>query len=287
MRKIFLLLISCPLFLQAQLLYEISGNGSANKSYLLATNKFVSMAFLDTIPNVYKCFDKCDKVVCEFVMEDYQALSALRQAALLPDTIKLESLYSKKELEQIDQALQRTLEMRLEQFYRIKPSYLTELYRNELMKQWLDYDEKNTMENAFQWLAQTKNMPVYGLDDVGETLYMIFDREPMQWQAKELLNIIENPEKEVRQERTIREMYLYGRLYDIAFQIYSPDNQTVISYSDYQVFIKRNTQWVKRLQPYLKDGKAFITLNAMYLGGDEGLIAQLKKAGYRVRAVNR
>ena len=184
MRKIFVLFCFMPVFLQAQLLYEISGNGSANKSYLLATNKFVSMAFLDTIPNVYKCFDKCDKVVCEFVMEDYQALSALRQAALLPDTIKLESLYSKKELEQIDQAL-----------------------------------------HAFQWLAQTKNMPVYGLDDVGETLYMIFDREPMQWQAKELLNIIENPEKEVRQERTIREMYLYGRLYDIAFQIYSPDNQ--------------------------------------------------------------
>jgi uncharacterized protein YbaP (TraB family) len=44
---------------------------------------------------------------------------------------------------------------------------------------------------------------------------------------------------------------------------------------------------VKRLTPYLREGKAFITLNAIYLGGEDGLLAQLKAAGYRVRAVNR
>ena len=67
----------------------------------------------------------------------------------------------------------------------------------------------------------------------------------------------------------------------------SPDNMTSLSYSDYQIYAKRNKVWVKRLTPYLKEGKAFITLNATYLGGEEGLLAQLKAAGYRVKAVNR
>jgi uncharacterized protein YbaP (TraB family) len=44
---------------------------------------------------------------------------------------------------------------------------------------------------------------------------------------------------------------------------------------------------VKRLSPYLREGKAFITLNAIYLGGEDGLLAQLKAAGYRVKPVNR
>jgi uncharacterized protein YbaP (TraB family) len=37
----------------------------------------------------------------------------------------------------------------------------------------------------------------------------------------------------------------------------------------------------------LKDGKAFITLNAIYLGGDDGLLEQLRSAGWRVKPVNR
>ena len=77
----------------AQLLYEISGNGCKQKSYMLATNRLVDMQFIDTIPNVFKCFGKCQKVVTEFAMQDYEAIAALRHAALLPDSIKLSNFY--------------------------------------------------------------------------------------------------------------------------------------------------------------------------------------------------
>ena len=73
----------------------------------------------------------------------------------------------------------------------------------------------------------------------------------------------------------------------MAYFVKAPDNQTSLSFSDYKVYSLRNKQWVKRLQPYLREGKAFITLNAMYLGGEDGLLARLREAGYRVKAVNR
>ena len=117
--------------------------------------------------------------------------------------------------------------------------------------------------------------------------YMLFDREPFHWQCKELLKVIEYPENEVKQERTLREMYLYGRLADIAYQVSGPDNNTSISFSDYKVYCQRNEQWTKRLKPYLTEGGAFITLNAIYLGGEKGLLQQLRAAGYRIRPVNR
>ena len=82
-------------------------------------------------------------------------------------------------------------------------------------------------------------------------------------------------------------MFKYGRLADMAYFVKGTDNQTSLSYSDYQVYAQRNKQWVKRLTPYLREGKAFITLNAIYLGGEDGLLAQLRTAGYRVKAVNR
>lgn len=272
---------------RAQLLFEISGNSTAGKSYLLATNRLVEMQFLDTIPNVFSCFGKCNKVLTEFAMQDYEALAALRQAAVLPDSIKLTNFYSESEYTYIDNALRITLGMGLDKLCRMKPSYLTEMYRAELMKQWLQYDEQRSMETLFESVAAERNMPVIGLDNIGETMYMLFDREPFHWQCRELLKVIEYPENEVKQERTLKAMYLDGRLTDMAYQIAGPDNTTSVSFSDYQVYCRRNEEWVKRLKPYLAEGACFITLNAIYLGGEKGLIEQLRKAGYRVRPVNR
>lgn len=271
----------------AQLLYQISGNSAQAKSYLLATNKLVDMAFIDTIPNTFKCFGNCDKVITEFAMQDFEALAVLRQAAVLPDSIKLSNFYSEQQYKYIDESLRLTIGLGLDQLARMKPSYLTEMYRAELFKKWLQYDEQRSMETFFQSVAEERNMPVYGLDEIGETMYMLFDREPFHWQCEELMNVIENPERETKQESTIRDMYLMGRLADIAYQVEGPDNHSTISFSDYQIYCKRNKEWVKRLNPYLHDGKAFIVLDAIYLGGDKGLIALLRNAGYKVKPVNR
>ena len=220
-------------------------------------------------------------------MQDYEAIAALRQAAILPDSVKLSNFYTAEEYTLIDNTLRITLGMGLDQLCRMKPAYLTEMYRAELMKQWLQYDEQRSMETFFEAVAVERNMPVIGLDNIGETMYMLFDREPFEWQCRELLKTIEYPENEVRQERTLKAMYLDGRLTEMAYQVEAPDNTTTLSYSDYRVFCQRNKEWVKRLKPYLTEGAAFITLNAIYLGGEEGLLEQLRAAGYRVRPVNR
>ena len=290
MNRLILLLASCWLFISysnAQVLYRISSNSAAAPSYILATNKMVDLAFLDTIPNVFKCYNTCNKVITEFAIQDYEAIAALRQAALLPDSIRLQNFFTEEQYEDIDVMLQLNVEMGIEQLGRMKPSYLTEMYRNELMKQWLAYDEERSMETFFEDMAAQSNKPVYGLDNIGETMYMIFDREPLHWQCQELVKIIEYPEREIQLERTLCDMYRYGRLTDMAYAVKAPDNSSTLSYSDYQVYAKRNKEWVKRLRPYLVEGKAFITLNAIYLGGEDGLLAQLKAAGYRVKAVNR
>jgi len=289
MKRLFAILLACCLspIAYSQLIYEISGNSAQAKSYILATNRYVDIQFLDTIPNIFQYFSRCNKVITEFTMEDYEALQALRQAAILPDSVKLSNFYTDEEYKAIDQALLITLKMGLDQLCRMKPAYLCEMYRTELFKQWLDYDEERSMDSFFEVVAQQKNMPIYGLDNVGETMYMLFDREPFHHQCKDLKHAIDYPEVEVKQERAIIALYRNGLLTDIMYQVTSPDNLSSISYSDYQVYAQRNLTWVKRLAPYLKEGKAFITLNALYLGGEKGLLSQLRAAGYKVKAANK
>ena len=155
------------------------------------------------------------------------------------------------------------------------------------MKKWADYDENRSSQHFFEAVAQQQSKPIYGLDNLGETLYMLFDREPFDWQCKQLLNITEYPEREVKLEKQLSELYRMGRLLAMVYLLSGPDNLYTHSYSDYQVYAKRNKEWAHRLEPYLKEGKAFITLDAVYLAGDKGLIAYLKSAGYKVKPVNK
>ena len=285
-----LLLVLCSLLLvsaQAQVLYKVSGNSAKAPSYIFATNKIVGIEFLDSVPKLLNCFSECSIVLTEFAIQDYEALAALRTAALLPDSIRLDRYYTTEEYQHIDDAMQLTLNMGIDKLCRMKPSYLTAMYRNELLHKWLDYDDKRSMEAFFQAIAADKGISVRPIDDIGETMFMLFDREPFHWQCKELLQIIEYPEREVRQERTLAEMYRMGRLTDMSYQILSPDNQSTQSYSDYQIYAARNKEWTKRLRPYLVNGGAFITLDAVYLGGEKGLLEQLRAAGYKVKSVNR
>ena len=288
MRKsVLFVLLFVPLIMQAQVLYQISGNGCRGKSYLLATNALTDIRFLDTIPNLFAVYGQTDKVITEFAVEDYEAIAALRKAALLPDSVRLQNFYTEEEYHQIDEALLLTLGMGLETLGRMKPSHITELYRNELLKKWADYDENRSSQHFFEAVAQQQSKPIYGLDNLGETLYMLFDREPFDWQCKQLLNITEYPEREVKLEKQLSELYRMGRLLDMVYLLSGPDNLSTHSYSDYQVYAKRNKEWAKRLEPFLKEGKAFITLDAVYLAGDKGLIAYLKSAGYKVKPVNK
>lgn len=286
-RSILFILLTISISAPAQVLYKISGNSAKAPSYIFATNKIVGIEFLDSVPNLLRCFSQCKVVLTEFAMQDYEALATLRVAALLPDSIRLDRYYTTEEYQKIDETMQLTLGMGMDKLCRMKPSYLTAMYRNELLHKWLDYDDLRSMEAFYQAIASDKGIPVRAIDDIGETMYMLFDREPFHWQCKELLQIIDYPEREVRQERTIADMYRMGRLTDIAYLLVSPDNQSTQSYSDYQIYAARNKEWVKRLRDYLVEGGAFITLDAIYLGGEKGLLEQLRAAGYRVRSVNK
>ncbi|HCS87598.1 MAG TPA: hypothetical protein DIW30_04050 [Bacteroidales bacterium] len=271
----------------SQLLYEISGNGVAAKSYLFATNRLCQISFLDTVPNIFKIFSRCDKVITEMAMYDFETVNALKVAAVLPDSLSISEQYSEDENAAIDKALRANTGLGLDKLERMKPSYITELYRNELLSKWLGYDANTGSEVFFQTVAAQTGIPVYPLDDMGETLYMLFDKEPFHWQCKELLSIIEHPEREVKLEKSILEAYKMGQLTQIAYLIEAPDNLSTHSYSDYTVCCRRNAVWVKRLKPYLAEGKAFICLDAVCLGGEKGLLALLRAEGYKVKVVNK
>ena len=234
----------------AQLLYRISGNSAAEPSYIVGTNKYVDMAYLDSIPGLFKAFGKCHTVVTEFAFEDYEALAAMRKLPLTS-------------------------------------AYTYSVVRDSIMVARLGYDPNRAMDAFFPAVAAEQGKKVVGLDNVGETLWMLFERHDEDYQSEQLMKLAEFPEYDVELEKEIMRLYRRKQLWDIAYAVSGPDNKATFNFADYDIYAKRNLQWVKRLAPLLRQGGCFIAVDAMLLGGERGLLEQLRKAGYRVKSIRR
>jgi uncharacterized protein YbaP (TraB family) len=53
-----------------------------------------------------------------------------------------------------------------------------------------------------------------------------------------------------------------------------------------KLLTERNERWVKAIQELLSKQSTFFAVGAMHLVGENGLIAQLKAAGYTVEPIN-
>jgi len=54
---------------------------------------------------------------------------------------------------------------------------------------------------------------------------------------------------------------------------------------DKSLVVDRNHRMVKRMQPRLQEGNAFIAVGALHLPGEKGILRLLENRGYRVKAV--
>lgn len=288
MKRVMLLIgaLCCLCTANAQLLYQITGKGTKGKSYLFATNKLCNISFLDTVPQLFKVFNDCPTVITEMALNSADVQRTLAQAALLPDSTLLHTFYTQEEYERIDYALTTATKMSLKLLDRLKPAYITELYKTELYKTWLGYDENRSSEIFFQAVAAEQGKQVIGLNDTKESIYALFDHEPLEWQAQELLNLVKYPEREIRQAKALLALYKNGHLSEISYQVQMPDNQTTVSYSDYQIYAARNIVWADKLSQMLQTPGNFIVLDAVYLGGDKGLIHLLRNKGFKIKSVN-
>lgn len=289
MKKIFISIVG--LFLSAylcnaQLLWEISGKGMHTKSYIFATDKLIPISFLDTVPQLYAIYAKCPIVVTEMLL-NVDTRSKIEKAALLPQPQNLRSFYDPTECALIDTVLSASLKMDFNQLAIFRPIFLTELYKTELYKQYLGYEEEKSSEIFFQLVATEQGKRILPLDNAEEAIYATFYRKNLDTQAQELLRLIENPEDEIEHKREQLQYYRKGLITDISYSIQAPANKTTINYIDYQAIVKRNARWATQIPALMKMGSCFIVLNVDYLGGDNGLLQMLRNEGYRVRPANR
>ena len=284
---VYIALIVCCCGANAQLLYEISGNGLSKPSFLFGTHHLVSSEVTKDIPGVFRAFNDCSAVVGEFVdnsaYED-PAETELKILSAAKMELSIFDLLSDKEEMLVDSALQAELGLTLSEMQYYRPNMLTLIYEMTMAER-LGKQDNMSIDAYFQVAANELGMAVYGLETIEKQVEMMFRSNPIERQAKRLVESIRNGDTIKKEYEKIEILYKEGNLEKLYELLVEEDDMSEVE--KFLLIDERNRDWMPLLEKYIKKEACFVAVGALHLPGEEGLINLLKKAGYKVKAVNK
>jgi uncharacterized protein YbaP (TraB family) len=283
MKKIVLLL--CSLFLgvafgqksENSLLWKISGNGLKEPSYLFGTIHITCDATLSE--KVKTALDKTQQLCLELDMDDPNLQAEMMNSMVMQNGVTMKSLAKPEDFKAVDAFLTTNLGFSAEMLNPVKPFMVSAMLYPKMLN-----CETQSVEAELIKIAKAQNEEVIGLETVGEQL-AVFDAIPYQEQMNEL--VITAKDNMQRDKTELTEMMAIYKSENVeamvTFTEKSPNAMTS-KYGD--VLLKnRNQNWISRMTTIAKNKPTFFGVGAAHLGGKEGVIALLRKAGFTVEAV--
>ena len=283
MKKIFLLL--CSLFMGVafgqksdnSLLWKISGNGLKEPSYLFGTIHITCDASLSD--KVKTALDKTQQLCLELDMDDPNMQVEMMNSMMMQNGVTMKSLAKPEDFKAVDAFLTANVGFSAEMLNTVKPFMVSAMLYPKMLN-----CEMQSVEAELIKIAKTQNEEVIGLETVSEQL-AVFDAIPYQEQMNEL--VITAKDNMQRDKTELTEMMAIYKSENVeamvTFTEKSP-NAMMSKYGD--VLLKnRNQNWISRMTTIAKNKPTFFGVGAAHLGGKEGVIALLRKAGFTVEAV--
>jgi uncharacterized protein YbaP (TraB family) len=284
MKKV--LLVICSLFiclafgqkLENSLLWKISGNGLTKPSYLFGTIHITCDATLSD--KVKKALDNTEQLCLELDMDDASMQGQMMNSMMMKDGETMKSLASDEDFKIVDAFLTNNVGYSALMLNPIKPFMVTAMLYPKMLG-----CEMQSVETELMAIAKAQNEEVIGLETVAEQL-AVFDAIPYKEQMNEL--VITAKDNMQRDKTELTEMMALYKTENVeamvAFTEKSPNVMTS-KYSD--ILLKnRNQNWISRMTTISLTKPTFFGVGAAHLGGKEGVIALLRKAGFKVEAVN-
>ena len=289
MKKNGLIIISLLLgfsSLQAQLLWKVSGKGLKHPSYLFATHNLIPIQFLDSVPGLFKAFNECDLVVAEVVMNNIDATAKIQQAAIMPNQTRINDLLNEDQSKLLDLELKSVMKFGLKDVSILNPSLILSMYEMEIFKKLTGFTDDKQSESYFQLVAAEKGMKIVGLETVQQQIAVLYGIGSLERQADILVETIRQKTIILNEMIQLNKLYKAGKLDNFVELSKGPDNITEMTEEEYAKLVdNRNTDWMSKLPAFFKESSCFVTVGAIHLGGNNGLIKQLQKEGYKEKAV--
>lgn len=272
----------------SQLLWKVTDNNSGKTSYVFGTHHFAPLSLLDSIKGLDAALQNADKVYGELDMQaamDPSALMGMQQMMMAPADSTIDKVLTTKQLADLNMAWAKygTDQIPLNALYVLKPAGLsTQLAALMSAKVLPDINVGQGIDNELQVRARKAGKQVAGLETMEFQTQMLLG-DPISKQTEDLVETIEDIDAEAGKLVRLTNAYLAQNYKDI--ETICAESVLKNPESAEKMIISRNNNWMKQLEPEMKNTNLLVVVGAGHLVGDKGILNQLKKAGYTVTPV--
>lgn len=265
------------------LLWEVSGNGLTKPSYLFGTYHILRDSYLRQDSLTRHHFEQAEGVVVEMVF-DSSDRGKVKQYGMMVDT-NLIQLIEANDYKLVADEFNAVTGQELSFYNQIKPIIIATALSVAYARQRSDTLTKfsgQPIDLYFVKQAQAAQKPLKGLETLDEQLKLLYDRQPVQQQAAQLVRMVKQKNNPKPPGTNLTDMYLRADL-DGMWTLFQRESDSPADL--YALIDARNLRWMSQLRPAMAERSTFIAVGVGHLPGPNGLLNLLREAGYVVKAL--
>ncbi len=277
MKKILILLIIfISSSVNAQLLWEISGNGLKEKSYIYGTIHMICADDFNFSENLKKAFDNTKQCVLEIDMDDPNFMLETQKLSMNKGMKNIYNDISEADKKIINDFFTKNFGMNLTQLGVMKPFVLVSMVTTKFLN-----CSPKSYEGDFVQLSKQQKEEVLGLETIKEQID-IFDNLPKEKQIAMLVETIKTFKEGKQAFDKLLNSYKKGDL-NMLLEIAKKDPQ----FKELRNVLldDRNKKWIPKIKKIMSEKATIFGVGAAHLGGENGVINLLKKESYKVTPV--
>ena len=271
--------------LDKNLLWEISGAGIKKPSYLYGTIHIIEGKDFFLPKGTMAAFDAAKKVIFEIDMKemsDISSLMGMMNKIFMKDNKTLKDLVTSDEYKLVGDHFQK-MGLPIFMLERMKPMFLTVFAYSDMDPSGIKNGNMKSYEMEFMEMAKNTGKETAGLEGIDFQIGL-FDEIPYEVQAKMLVDAIKASGDSGNEEfKKMTDMYVAQDIHAMANMMAEEDQKTE-GFED-KLVTQRNITWIPQIIEAAKKEQTFFAVGAGHLGGKEGVIHLLRKAGIKVTPV--
>jgi uncharacterized protein YbaP (TraB family) len=259
------------------LLWEITGNGLQQPSYLFGTIHMICKEDFVFSALAKEKFNASKQVYLELDMDDPQLQAVMMAQMQLPGKESLKNKLGGDDFNKLDSFLKKELGMNLAMFDRFKPMMVMSLLAQRL----LSCAQIESYELSFVKMASEQNKELLGLERI-EDQVAVFDAIPDSLEIRSIMNMVNHFESQRNEFSRMAALY---RAQDIESLYQLMATSPEMMGSQELLLDRRNRNWIPVMESAMKQSSTFFAVGAGHLAGSQGVLELLRKQGYQVKSL--
>jgi len=260
------------------LLWEVSGNGLKEPSYIFGTMHLLCAEDAYVSDPLTSIIQQADEIYFEIDLDDLGELVNGATMGIMQGDTTLSQLLSPEEFTRVQDFFDaHDLAMQFNFLQRMQPMLISSLVYQAI----LPCEQTDGMEMAIMQVAHESQKEIKGLETAAFQV-SILEQIPYTRQAADLVNSVDSIRAGTTQIEEMIELYKNQDLDALLAYTLKNDGGDSPEIQDKMIY-QRNKNWAGQFPKISNDKQLLIAVGAGHLGGEKGVLQLLKNMGYTLR----